>query len=344
MTPSERFACVMSREKPDRVPISLWTHGFNRFIGTSFREFARNGDKMAKAHLAFLEKFKVDFLKVTPCGLFFAEDWGGKLDYIEERASVICTDYPVKSTEDWERLEVLDPRKAKLHAEQLKCIRILNREIGGKIPFLETTFNSLTTATKIAGDQRVFSDMRKNPSALKKGLKTITQTLIEFVRACLSEGAKGFFLSLKASSTDVITPQQFDEYNTPYDMKLLNAMKGSEAIILHAHSEKPGAELIVDRIKKYPVQALNWWDKGTTLTLRKAKSELSKMLCLNAGIDHTGTLLGNPEDIQREVKESIKVAAPNGGFILGPGCVMRPTTPERNISAALETAWKYGKY
>lgn len=343
MTPSERFATVMRREKPDRVPISLWTHGFNRFAGMSFREFARNGDKMAKAHVAFLEKFKVDFLKVTPCGLFFAEDWGGKLEYIEEKASSTCTDYPVKSTEDWEKLEVLDPRKAKLYMEQLKCIRILNSKIGGKIPFLETTFNSLTTASKIAGDQRVLNDMRENPSALKKGLETINETLIEFVRACISEGVNGFFYSIKSSSTDVITPQQFDEYNTPYDMQLLGTMKGSEAIILHAHTEKPGAELLLDRIKKYPVQALNWWDKGTTLTLQRAKSELTKTFCLVAGIDHAGTLLKSPEDVEREVKEAIEVAALNGGFILGPGCVMSAATPEPSIMAALEAALKYGK-
>lgn len=136
----------------------------------------------------------------------------------------------------------------------------------------------------------------------------------------------------------------FDEYNTPYDMQLLDAMKDSEVIILHAHSEKLGAELLLDRIRKYRVNALNWWDKGTTLTLHKAKSELSKTFSLVAGIDHAGTLLTSPEEVDREVKEAVQVAAPDGGFILGPGCVMSVSTPEQNIRAALEAALKYGKY
>ncbi len=337
----ERFFTALQREKPDRVPISLWTHAYNRFAGMSFKEFARDGKKMAEAHLTFLDKFKVDFLKVTPCGLFFAEDWGGKLEYFEEKASLRCTEYPVKTTEDWEKLPVLDPRKAKLHAEQLKCLKIINSKIGGKIPFIETVFNSLTVATKIAGERRVFSDMKENPKTLKKGLEAITKTSVDFIRACLDEGVTGIFLSIKASSTDVITSDEFDQFNTPYDMELLDAMKDAEVIILHMHSEKPGAKLMMDKMQKYPVHALNWWDKGTTLTLQKAKASLSGKFCLVAGIDFN-TLLREPEQIEQEVKHAIETAAPNGGFMLGPGCVMNAATPERNIKAAINAAMKYG--
>lgn len=334
----------MHREKPDRVPISLWTHAYNRFAGMRFKKFARDGNEMAKAHLAFINQFKVDFLKVTPCGLFFAEDWGGKLDYMEEKASLRCIEYPIKSTEDWEKLEVLDPKKARLHSEQLKCLQILNNKLKGRMPFLETMFNPLTTAFKIAGDKQVFFDMRENSSALKKGLQTITETSIEFIRACLSKGATGIFLSIKASSTDVITPHEFDEFNTSFDMELLKVMKNAEATVLHIHSEKRGAELMMDKISKYPVDAINWWNKGTTLTLQKAKTNFANKFCLIAGIDHMMTLMKEPQDVENEVKEALEHGAVNGGFMLGPGCVMNAATPEQNIRAAIEANIKYGKY
>lgn len=344
MSSSERFYAALRREKSDRIPISLWWHAYNLSAGIGFKEFARNGEKMAESHLAFLSKFKVDFLKVTPCGAYFVEDWGGKLEYLEEEASVRITDYPVKTTEDWEKLEVLDPKRARLHREQLKCLRVIKNKIGKTIPFLETIFNPLTTATKLAGDHQVFSDMRENPSALKRGLQTITETLSDFAQACLDEGAAGIFYSIKTGSADTITPHQFDEFNIPYDMKLMDAMKEAEVRMLHLHSEKPGAELLIDKMSSYPVNAINWWDKGTTLSLRKAKDSLSKKFCLVAGLDHVGTLLKGPDEVEREVKAAIEMAAQGGGFMLGPGCTMNAKTSERNIAAALNAATKYGKY
>jgi len=299
---------------------------------------------MAEAHLAFLREFKVDFLKVTPCGLFFAEDWGGKLEYIEEKASVRCVDYPVKSTEDWEKLQVLDPRKAKLHLEQLRCLRNISKKVGKTIPFLETMFNPFTTATKIAGDQRVLSDMRENPSALRKGLQTITETLNSFAQACLEEGASGIFYSIKSCSTDVITSGDFDSFNKTYDMKLIHSMKSADVIMLHAHNEKEGAELLVSNLMEYPVHAINWWDKGAIPDLRGAKANLSKKFCLVAGLDHVRTFLKDPIDVQNEIIAAMKSAPADGGFILGPGCVLPPNTPRQNLSAALSAASKHGRY
>jgi uroporphyrinogen-III decarboxylase len=101
---------------------------------------------------------------------------------------------------------------------------------------------------------------------------------------------------------------------------------------------------MTDKIKEYPVHALNWWDKGTTLTLQKAKQELSRKFCLVSGIDENTLLTKGSEQVEREVKEAIEVAASDGGFMLGPGCAMKAGTPEANISAAFEAAKKYGKY
>jgi len=344
MNPRERFFSAIRREKPDRVPISLWTHAYNNFSGASFREYARDGEKMAKAHLAFLHDFSVDFLKVTPCGLFFAEDWGGKLEYIEEKASVRCLEYPVKSTEDWEKLEVLDPRKARLHLEQLKCLRRIGEAVGKATPFLETIFNPLTTAAKIAGDQKVLSDMKKNPSALRKGLQTITDSLADFAKACLNEGASGIFYSIKSCSGDVISPSDFSTFSKPYDMQLISSMKGADVIMLHAHNDKEGANLLVNNLMDYPVHAINWWDKGATPNLEEAKASFHKKFCLVAGLDHVRTFLKNPIDVQNEIIAAMKSAPADGGFILGPGCVLPPNTPRQNLSAALSAASEHGKY
>ena len=53
------------------------------------------------------------------------------------------------------------------------------------------------------------------------------------------------------------------------------------------------------------------------------------------------------EDIDYQVvtalngKKALENLAPGGGFILGPGCALPPTTPDENIDAMIETAKAY---
>ena len=62
-------------------------------------------------------------------------------------------------------------------------------------------------------------------------------------------------------------------------------------------------------------------------------------------IDPSAVLaLGTPELVEERCKEAIEVLAPGGGFILGPGCALPPTTPPANVHAMIESAKRYGVY
>lgn len=340
MKPRERFLSAIKREGPDRIPISLWWHAYNLNAGIGFREFARDGKKNAMGHLAFLKEFDVDFLKVTPDGLFFLEDWGGRLEYDEGASMPKAAEYAVKSAEDWERLEALDPRRAKLHSEQLRSLEIIAERLKD-FPFLETVFNPFTTAIKIAGEGRVRKDMRENPRALKKGLEAITETTMDFIREALEIGAIGIFYSIKTLSAKSITRAEFEEFNKPYDLKIMGSMRDADVVMIHAHNDERGDDLLIDEVLDYGANSLHWWDKGTTLSLKRARAELSDKFCLAGGIDHKGTMMKTPLDVEGEIKDAIRIVG-GEGFILGPGCTLSPRTPRENMLAAIAAARKYG--
>jgi uroporphyrinogen-III decarboxylase len=52
----------------------------------------------------------------------------------------------------------------------------------------------------------------------------------------------------------------------------------------------------------------------------------------------------NSADVEEAAREAIRVLAPGGEFILGPGCALGFNTPMENIRALVEAAWKYGVY
>ncbi len=54
--------------------------------------------------------------------------------------------------------------------------------------------------------------------------------------------------------------------------------------------------------------------------------------------------LGTPELVTQKVREELKILAPGGGLILGPGCSLSPNTPPENIHAMIEATHHYGRY
>jgi len=198
---SERYERVMTslqREVPDRIPWALWGHfpavPFLKYY--SWEKANRNGEEFARAHMALLRAldYKMDLLKVTPYYRFIACKWGSKFRWKDNDESPSTIEVVVKDTEDWESLWVLDPRKEL--REALRCVGILARDLYG-MPFIYTIPSPIVQALHgVSEPSRVYKDMNEQPSALKEGLETITQTTIDFAKECVAEGATGIFFGI----------------------------------------------------------------------------------------------------------------------------------------------------
>ncbi|GAI61787.1 unnamed protein product, partial [marine sediment metagenome] len=54
--------------------------------------------------------------------------------------------------------------------------------------------------------------------------------------------------------------------------------------------------------------------------------------------------LGTPADVEREVKQTIKNAAPGGGYMFSTSNGITYYCPSENVKAMIAAAKKYGKY
>ena len=66
--------------------------------------------------------------------------------------------------------------------------------------------------------------------------------------------------------------------------------------------------------------------------------------CLLGNIDTNLLVFGTPEEVDTACQALISTCQQGGGFILGPGCALAPTTPAANIHALVESARRYGSY
>jgi uroporphyrinogen decarboxylase len=53
---------------------------------------------------------------------------------------------------------------------------------------------------------------------------------------------------------------------------------------------------------------------------------------------------GTPDDVRRHALEMLKIMAPGGGFIAGPGCALPADTPVENVLALMECVRRHGTY
>jgi uroporphyrinogen decarboxylase len=328
MTKVERLRAAMAGEPVDRPPVALWRH---------FPVDDRRARELADAQLTFQQLYDFDVMKVSPTSAFSVEDWGVTDHYLGSlEGSYDQFEFPVTSLEDWHSLPVLDPSQGAL-ARQIRCLEMIGdglRDTLDEPPFIQTVFNPLAQAKKLAGLEPLLSMMRRDPTAFKAGLETITRSTIAFVEAVKRTRAAGIFYAVQYAVYSVMSEAEYREFGEPYDRRILDSLRGTWFNMLHIH----GQDVMFDLLADYPVQAINWHDQETPPSLQEAMERSDKLLV--GGLDQNTMMTGTPEDVRARVADAV---AQTGGrrFVLGVGCVTMVASPWGNIAAARKAVEEY---
>jgi len=238
----------------------------------------------------------------------------------------------INAPEDWLNLKPPAPDEGLL-GEVLKANRIIGDSVKEETPFIQTIFNPLSQAKNLARE-RLLSDIRQHPDAVKAGLATLTESIIQFIEALKPSGCAGIFLALQHATYNLLTEAEYREFCYPLDMKILKATEGMWLNMIHLH----GVNVMFNLVADYPAQLINWHDVETPPSLHEALGRTKMALC--GGLRQWETMVrGTPEAVEAEAKAAIKAT---GGrrFMLGTGCVTPITAPTCNILAvrkAVET-------
>ncbi|GIV66547.1 MAG: uroporphyrinogen decarboxylase [Bellilinea sp.] len=315
----KRLEQCLAGEKTDRPPVALWRH---------FPIDDQSPENLAAAVANFQHTFDFDFIKVTPASSYCVKDWGAKdiwrgnpegtRDYVEP---------VIKNIHDWEKLEVLNPRKGHL-GQMLKCLNLIVKEFSKTTPVIQTIFSPLSQAKNLVGKENLLYHMRAYPEALKAGLETITLSTLNFIEELKKTGIDGIFYAVQHAQFSILSPSEFQTFGRNYDLQILETAKSFWLNVAHIHGEN----IMFEQIYDYPVQVLNWHDQQSPPSLRDAQNQFKGVVC--GGLRQWETMvLGTPERVYQEAKNAIDQTA-GKRFILGTGCVIPITTPFGNIFAA----------
>ena len=186
MTKRERIQAAIHGEAVDQVPYSLWSH----LPGIDL-DPVENAEKT----YAFYQTYDVDILKTMNNGMYSIEDFGAKVDYsdIAKGGVAKIVDTPVKTVDDWEKVQPVSLHAGAMAREQ-RYLKLLLDKTKGEVPVVFTIFSPLTTANKLC--PHMMDHIKQGEGAkVKQALKAITETTCGLVQRVIELGADGIFFA-----------------------------------------------------------------------------------------------------------------------------------------------------
>lgn len=318
-TATERLQAVLNGENIDQPLISLWKH---------FPLEDRTHDAFVERTTKFQEELDLDFIKLSYNGLYGVEDWGTAIKWPTDPQDVgRITDFPIKSVKDWNNLNTLLLESGALKRE-LDYTKEIVDKYKGRVPIIATIFSPLTIAWKLCGVE-LLEHLKVNSDDLHRGLAIITNTTNNFAKELIKIGVDGFFFASQVADFDKTTWESYECFGKRYDLIILDEIKKNTWFnILHIHGLSP----MFNELKDYPVQAINWHDRTSNVTLKDARALTDKILI--GGIEENEVLAnGTAEELIAHFQDALAQVGDNK-IVFGPGCVVPLSIPEEKLKLA----------
>jgi uroporphyrinogen decarboxylase len=132
----------------------------------------------------------------------------------------------------------------------------------------------------------------------------------------------------------VVSPKFYRAFAYPYVKTLVSNLKKKD-ITLAYHICGNSTPIIEDMVRT-GVAIIEIDQKADQQASKTAAAGKATLL---GPVDPSDVMAkGTPELVMEKCNEALENLSPCGGFILGPGCALPPSTPDENIDAMIEAA------
>lgn len=338
-TGMDRLTAAINGENADRIPVfcNLLDQGA-RELGVTLRDYYANGELVAEAQLRMREKYGYD----NVWSLFYvgkeAELMGCQGIRYAHDGPPNVEDFVIKRLDDIGRLEI--PGDIAAHpafAEELRCLSILKREVGGKYPICAYISSSMTLPALLMGMEKWFELLFLGPAEPRNALMEKCHAFfVKEVNAYRDHGADVLIYSNPFGSTDTVPMRFFINESLPWIEKDIAAV-GTAGMVYYCGTSRFNRVInaVLERtgIGVYYLSPLDDVAEGKRIVAGRA---------LTCGIINDIRMITWTQDaIREQVRRIIDAGKPGGRFLFGTG-VMPYHIREESIRTMLETAYESG--
>jgi len=340
MTGMERLLAAINGTPADRIPVfcNLLDQGAKE-LGLSLEEYYASGEQVAEAQLRMRAKYGYDCL----WSLFYV---GKEAELLGCRKMIYAKDGPpnvgemlIKHYDDIAKLRVPDDIATHpAFSEELKCLRILKAEAGGKYPICAYLTASMTLPAILMGIEKWLQMLMLGPFDLRDELLAKCSDFFQKqITAYRNAGADVLVYSNPFGSTDFIPRRFFNELSLPWMQRDLGP-GGTSGIVYYCGSARFNdvIEAVIDQlgIGVFYLSPMDDIVEGKRLVAGRG---------LTCGVINDIMLIDwKTDQVRAEVKRIIDAGKPGGKFLFGT-LVMPYNIPEANIRAMLAAAYEYGR-
>jgi MtaA/CmuA family methyltransferase len=341
MNSVERVAAAIEFRTPDRVPVDL--HNFlpaATALGQPFSRTFREGELLAQAMLDAWREFGHDMILLengTGCN---AEACGASVTYRDDAAPV--ADEPIiSSLDEVPGLVVPDPEKTFPQSEIIKATRILAREIGDRAWIVARADQGpFDLAAQLFGMENLMMAIAMDEAAGVEALLTYCRKVTtRYALALLDAGGRSTSIGEPVSGPSLISPKDYRRFAMPQQRQLVDDVRAHGGIVANHICGNT-----IPIFEDYLSTGAQVLEIDHVTDLRTAKDLARGKSTLLGTLDTNVVTMGTPGEVTDAVRWAIDIAAPDSGFILGPGCALGPETPPENIHALVEAAHEFGRY
>ncbi|GAB4248739.1 MAG: hypothetical protein Kow00129_09510 [Thermoleophilia bacterium] len=329
----ERIVAAITKQKPDRVPVTpLSINRSLRVLGYTTRTVLYDPEKMAAGKIAAAEVFDDDAV-VAGTDLFVeSEVLGSKVEVYEHVPVVV--DYAIKEKSDLAKLRVPEAAEAGRMPVVTREIELLKQHYGDTTVVVPVTCGPLTMASQLFGPEQLLIEMIEDPEWVHRLLRICTDTALLYWRAIIDAGAHAIVALEPLSSGTIISPEQYGEFVAPYCRELFELANEHQRVpVNHVCGD---TEPLIDQMASIgsPLLQLDY-----PISMKRAKELVGDQVCIAGNLNPVEYMLyKSPAEIYWKCREIIAEAAGGSGFILGAGCDLNPRTPTENILAMVQAA------
>ncbi len=307
-------------EEVDRVPFSFWLHNFAREASAA---------ALAEETLRLHRTFDWDFLKPQSRYQCFAEMWGLEYSQAPDRAEwPVVTKLPLEKAEDFATLAPAQADRGAL-AEQLEALSAIRAAVGPDVPVVATVFAPLMVAQFMVpgGVDAVLRLARDDPAALEHGLEAIAATQESFARLALDRGMDGIFYATNVATRSLLGADEFRRFQRPYDLRILEAVRGAPFNIVHMC----GSGIRFDDFVDYPVDAFSWALVPENPSLREVERRTGRAVL--GGLPAKPAIKSMTAQALAAHARASLAEMKGRHHLLGPDCSINPDTPDELLHA-----------
>ncbi len=331
---NNRFLDACWGKPVDRTPVWLMRQA-GRYLPQymavrsrcSFLELCKTPELAAEVSIQPVDILGVDAAIMFSDILTPVEPMGLKLDFVP--GPVFET--PVRTMADVEKLRIPDPEADVPFV--LKTIRILRRELAGKVPLIGFGGAPFTLACymvegKGSKDWSTIKRMMYTaPDVYAALMEKITMMDMEYLNAQIKAGAQA--IQIFDTWGGVLSPVDYEKYVLPYTTKLINGLNRTETPIIHFVK---GSGTMLPTVQKAggTVMGLDWH-----INLGAARDTLGPQMAVQGNLDPT-VLFAPKVVIEREVQRVLDENAGRPGHIFNLGHGILPSVPPENAIHMVE--------